>query len=201
MAYLPCLLLYYALSCLKNMHRQALLCLIQNYRGCYPAETETINRLVSFIKANSKCFDRHLESGHITGSAWLVNKNGSAVLMTHHRKLNRWLQLGGHAESCSDIKAVAMREAYEESGLKEIKVISEEIFDIDIHLIPERKHEKAHYHYDIRFALQSVGSESYTVSEESKALSWVSIADLASITVEESIIRMKRKWLSSETGR
>ncbi len=178
------------------MHRQTLLSLIQNYRKHYPAETETIDRLVSFIQANANCFDRQLASGHITGSAWLVNHTGAAVLFTHHRKLNRWLQLGGHADNCSDVLAVAMREAYEESGLKAIRPVSEEIFDIDIHLIPERKQEKAHYHYDIRFALQVVGSEKYQVSDESHALSWVPISDLALLTVEESMARMKQKWLA-----
>lgn len=178
------------------MHRKPLLSLIQNYRTRHQSEAETINRLVSFIQANRNCFDRQLEMGHITGSAWLINRDESAVLLTHHRKLDKWLQLGGHAEGCADLRAVAMREAYEESGLKEIRVISEEIFDIDIHAIPEKENEKAHEHYDIRFVFQSVGPEKWSLSEESYALSWVSILDLEQKTKDASIIRMKKKWLS-----
>ncbi len=177
------------------MHRKSILSLIQNYCIHYAAETETTDRFVSFIKTNPDCFKRQLEIGHITGSAWLVNKAGSGVLLTHHRKLNRWLQLGGHAEGSSDVLSVAMREAYEESGLNEIRAVSQNIFDIDIHPIPERKDEKAHYHYDVRFAFQSVGSEEYTVSDESHALSWVPILDLENKTEDESMIRMKEKWL------
>ncbi len=180
------------------MHRKPLLSLIQNYRIQHAAETATIDRFVSFIEANHDCFSRQLEIGHITGSAWLVNNNGSAVLLTHHRKLNRWLQLGGHAEGCSDIRSVAMREAYEESGLKEIRAISEEIFDLDIHRIPERRDEKAHDHYDVRFALRAVGSEEWSVSDESHSLDWVPVLDLARKTEDESLIRMKEKWLAGE---
>jgi len=181
------------------MHRKPLLSLLQVYRVQHPEEAETIGRLALFIKTNPRCFDRQLEIGHITGSAWLVNRRGLSVLLTHHRKLNRWLQLGGHADNCSDIKSVAMREACEESGLKEITVISEAIFDIDIHSIPERGDEKAHKHYDVRFTFQVTGSEAYSVSDESHDLCWVQISDLENKTEDESLIRMKKKWLAGKT--
>ncbi len=178
------------------MHRNALLSLILDYRNAHPEEALTIGRFTSFIKQNKDCFKRELETGHLTGSAWLVNLDQTKVLLTHHRKLNRWLQLGGHADGESDILSVAMREAYEESGLNQIIPVKKEIFDLDIHRIPERGKECAHDHYDIRFALQAVGSEDFQVSEESHDLSWIDIVSFHQMTSETSMLRMQNKWLT-----
>ena len=95
------------------------------------------------------CFD----DGHITGSAWVVDPAGSRLLLTHHRKLGKWLQLGGHSDGEPDTLAVALREAREESGLR-VRPISNAVLDIDIHTIPALKGEPAHLHYDVRFALR-----------------------------------------------
>ncbi|MEE9367717.1 MAG: NUDIX hydrolase [Pontiella sp.] len=177
------------------MHRAPLLQLLNSYRTNWPAETETADRLIGFVESNTDCFERALSIGHITGSAWVVNKAGMHVLLTHHRKLNMWLQLGGHVDGNPDVLEAAMREALEESGLTNLKPVSPEIFDIDIHLIPERKNESAHYHHDIRFTFQVAGSEDYVVSDESHDLAWVEISHLSEVTTEESMLRMAAKWL------
>ncbi len=104
------------------------------------------------------------------------------------------MQLGGHADGNPDVLHVALREASEESGLVEIEPLSGEIFDIDIHRIPKRGNESEHDHYDVRFAMQTVGSEAYLVSDESYNLGWIRIEDLAQVTDEESMFRMARKW-------
>ena len=179
------------------MHRNPLLSLITTYKAQHPEEMETIQRLTTFIQNNTHCFNRTLTVGHITGSAWLTHPDGSKVLLTHHRKLNKWLQLGGHADGQTDILSVAQREAVEESGLSNIVPLSHHIFDIDIHPIPANSREAAHDHYDIRFALQAIGSDHVRVSEESHDLSWVPITALHEITSEISILRMRRKWLKS----
>src|SRR5580704_14695900 len=103
-----------------------------------PSDEEFIfkNRMLSFIKSHPHCFERTLEVGHITASCWLLNKEGSKALLTHHAKLNQWFQLGGHCDGNSDVLAVAVKEAQEESGIQEIRPVNDQIFDIDIHLIP-----------------------------------------------------------------
>ena len=154
------------------------------------------DRLIRFVEANPDCFERSLQIGHVTGSAWLVNKAGTHVLLTHHRKLDMWLQLGGHADGNCDILGAAEQEAVEESGIQGLLAWSPEIFDIDIHLIPERKTEPAHFHHDIRFVFQCVDNEEYVVSDESHDLAWVEIKALESFTDEESMLRMKEKWLN-----
>tara|TARA_X000001036_G_scaffold322492_1_gene300949 strand:+ start:170 stop:715 length:546 start_codon:yes stop_codon:yes gene_type:complete len=178
------------------VHRRPLLTLLDNYSARFPAEEATVNRLRNFVEANTHCFERSLLIGHITGSAWLLDSNGQRALLTHHRKLGRWLQPGGHADGDADVANVALREAIEESGIDDIAALSTKIFDIDIHEIPARGAEPAHFHYDCRFLLQAAHNK-YVVSEESNDLRWISADEITNLTDEESVLRMVRKWLDS----
>ncbi len=178
------------------MHRNPLLSLIAQYQERYREETERIEQFIAFVKENDNCFDRDLKIGHVTGSAWVVNQDKTKVLLTHHKKLNKWLQLGGHADGNPDILSVALRETFEESGLEHVSPLTKEIFDLDIHPIPKIEKEEAHHHFDVRFALQTTGSEQFEVSDESHALAWLQIPHLGKINPDKSIQRMQRKWLS-----
>ncbi len=105
----------------------------------------------AFIDSHPDCFERSCQVGHITGSAWIVNRAGDRVLLTHHRKLGRWLQPGGHSDGDPDTLEVALREAREESGL-DVRALDEAIFDLDVHLIPARGHEPAHLKHPLIFS-------------------------------------------------
>ena len=176
------------------MHRRKLLKLLNEYAERHSEERDTVARFQSFVNEHERCFERDCWAGHITGSAWLVDPEQSSILLTHHKKLGIWVQLGGHSDGDSDTPNVAFKEATEESGL-EVLFLSEQIFDLDIHEIPARKEDPAHYHYDVRFAFVAK-TRDYRVSEESHDLSWIPIQDLAGVTTEESMLRMQRKWLS-----
>jgi len=125
-------------------------------------------------------------------SAWVLSPDRTETLLTHHRKLHRWLQLGGHVEDDATIQEAALREAMEESGIAKLELVESTIFDIDVHLIPEKGSVQAHYHFDIRFLFQAE-SKKYTVSAESNKLSWVKLDNVESIVSDESILRMVRK--------
>lgn len=182
------------------MPSEKILRLIDAYRACYPDEADAA-RLHRFIETQPRCFERDcFDDGHVTGSAWVVDSGGSRVLLTHHRKLGKWLQLGGHSDGEPDTLAVALREAREESGLV-VRPISEAVLDIDIHTIPASKGEPAHLHYDVRFAFRASSAGPLRVSPESIDLAWVPIEDLARLTGEESMLRMARKYLASRTIR
>jgi 8-oxo-dGTP pyrophosphatase MutT (NUDIX family) len=151
---------------------------------------------MAFLDEVERPFDREQATGHFTGSAWLVSADGEMVLLTHHRKLNRWLQLGGHADGDSDLAGVALREAHEESGLSGLRV-DPEIFDVDRHWIPERKGEPGHRHYDVRYVVHASADDAFVVSDESLELAWVSIRTLADADdTDESLRRMAHKWLA-----
>ena len=172
-----------------------LLQLLHDYAARYPAESLP-NQYLAILAAAAHPFDRDASDGHFTGSAWLVSTDGQRVLLTHHRKLNRWLQLGGHADGDSDLAAVALREAYEESGLPSLRSESA-IFDLDCHWIPARGEEAGHWHYDVRYVVHAIGSEVFALSNESHALAWMPIAQLAADNdSDESLRRMANKWLA-----
>ncbi|UXI70727.1 NUDIX hydrolase [Tahibacter amnicola] len=143
---------------------------------------------------------RELETGHLTGSAWLVSADGERVLLTHHRKLGRWLQLGGHADGDVDLANVALREAEEESGLQHLSA-DPELFDLDRHWIPDRGDTPGHWHYDMRYVVRCSGSESFAVSEESLDLAWRDIRAIADDTqADTSLRRMATKWLGRHSA-
>lgn len=150
---------------------------------------------LAFLDSHPDVFERRHPPGHFTGSAWLVSADGARVLLTHHRKLGRWLQLGGHADGDPDLARVALREAEEESGLRGLMVESD-IFDLDRHRIPARAPDPEHWHYDVRFVVCATTDEDFEVSAESLALAWRDIHELADDPgIDASIRRMAQRWL------
>jgi 8-oxo-dGTP pyrophosphatase MutT (NUDIX family) len=174
------------------MHRQPILDSLAEYLRRFPDEAEVVDRFRTFVETETRCFDNDTWSGHVTGSAWLLDASGQRALLTHHRKLDKWLQLGGHSDGDTDTLAVAIREAEEESGLR-VMAVDERILDLDVHEIPARGDQPAHFHYDVRYALRVVGSEAFTVSDESHELAWVEPAELERFTDEWSVLRMAHK--------
>jgi 8-oxo-dGTP pyrophosphatase MutT (NUDIX family) len=164
-------------------------------------EHEMCRRLTQFVGDHDDCFERSLRIGHVTGSAWVLDTLYSHVLLTHHGKLDKWLQLGGHADGEPDVLRVAMREAMEESGLTDIRPATESIFDVDIHLIPACGGEPEHFHYDVRFLFTADRTEPLNLTNESKALAWVVLEQVGQLTREESILRMVRKTLGLRHSR
>ena len=178
-----------------NDHRHQLLELLYEYKARFQAEAELAKRFIQFVQSHEDCFERSLLIGHVTASVWLTDTKCERVLLTHHIGLNAWLQLGGHADGCSDPFAVALKEAREESGINEIEFIQKRIFDLDIHRIPAKKKSPEHLHYDVRFLCQTVVTDDYTVSDESHDLKWVDMKQLSTLNVDESILRMQHKFI------
>jgi 8-oxo-dGTP pyrophosphatase MutT (NUDIX family) len=149
-------------------------------------------RALEFVANTVFCTSRETLAGHVTASAWILSPERGSTLLTHHRKLNRWLQLGGHVEDDQSIQDAATREAREESGIVDLNLLDRKLFDIDVHLIPARKGDPDHYHYDFRFIFQST-TRIFSVSEESHSLAWVAISEITTEVADESIIRMANK--------
>lgn len=156
-------------------------------------EAAMLAEFFPFISAHPDCLWRTCLEGHLTASAWIVDVTRSRTLLTHHRKLDRWLQLGGHVDGEADLLAAALREAREESGLTVLRAVSAEVFDVDRHLIPACKTEPEHWHFDVRFLIEADASEPIQLSEESNDLAWVPLVDLTRYSTEESLARMARK--------
>ena len=170
--------------------------LLAAYGRQHPDEAATVAEFAELARAEgADPYRRERLQGHFTASAWLVSGDGRRALLTHHRKLDRWLQPGGHADGDRDLARAALREAGEESGLSALEV-DPELFDLDRHWIPERGAEPGHWHYDARFVVRATGSEDFVVGEESHDLAWHEIDDIANDPVSDaSLRRMARKWL------
>ncbi len=177
----------------KIMHRTDLLTQLDLYRTSpliRPDEVPLFKRYVDFISNNPLCFER-THTGHVTGAVWIVSHDFSKALLNHHKKLNIWCQLGGHADGDSDIKRVALKEAREESGIENLTFVLPGIFDIDIH--HENLPGSCEYHYDVRYLLQAPPEASFQVSEESHSLAWVDAEKITDYTRERTVLRLAEK--------
>ena len=150
-------------------------------------------QIIRFVEEHADCFERSCLPGHLTGSAWVVDPVRERVVLTHHRKLNRWLQLGGHADGETDLLGVALREAREESGLTRLRLLDEKVFDVDAHRIPARGAVPEHWHFDLRFLIEADPAEPLVVSDESHAVAWVPLDEVTWRNSSESMARMVRK--------
>lgn len=149
-------------------------------------------RILAFVEAHEDCFERTQQAGHVTASAWVVNRGRTRTLLVHHARLNLWLQPGGHCDGNADVLAVALRETLEETGL-EARPVGARIYDVDAHEIPARKSEPAHVHYDIRFLLEADDGAEVAVSEESHDVRWVELDKVAALNTDESVLRLVAK--------
>ncbi|WP_139350250.1 NUDIX hydrolase [Rhodanobacter sp. C03] len=164
----------------------------------YPEEADAASVFTDFLNSHPSVFERAHPPGHFTGSAWLVSADGARVLLMHHRKLDRWLQPGGHADGDTDLARVAWREGQEETGVSDLRVEGG-IFDIDRHRIPAREDEAEHWHYDVRYVLRAGADDRFVLNGESRALAWRPVADVAAdSSFDASLRRMARKWLARD---
>jgi 8-oxo-dGTP pyrophosphatase MutT (NUDIX family) len=176
--------------------RVALLVSLARYRDQWQGEAQTAEAFLRFLGSHDDVFVRSHRIGHFTGSAFLVSADGTRVLLMHHRKLDRWLQPGGHADGDANLARVALREAREETGVAGLRVEGG-IFDLDRHRIPARGDEPEHWHYDVRYVVRAGTDERFAINTESLALAWRPVADVAAdASLGISLPRMARKWLA-----
>ena len=168
--------------------------LIRSYKAHSPEERLYQQAMLDFAAQHSNCFERSKLIGHFTASALLLNKAGDKALLMHHKKLDQWFQLGGHADGDSDLLAVALKEAQEESGIRDIKPVFSGVFDLDIHELPETKEAPRHFHYDVRFLLQVKSDEQVQMNQESKELRWIGKNTAELPTTSWSVVRLFKKW-------
>jgi 8-oxo-dGTP pyrophosphatase MutT (NUDIX family) len=179
-----------------DTHSRRLVASFTDHAARTPVQAAVAAQFADFVHAHPWACRRELAIGHLTGAAWLVDRAGLRVLLTHHRKLDRWLQLGGHADGDPDLAAVALREAEEESGLSGL-VVEPVVYDLDRHWIPARGSEAGHWHYDVRFVVRTTTSEDFVVSEESHALAWRPVREVAEGEgYDASLRRMAMAWLA-----
>lgn len=138
--------------------RKNILSILENAVPHDEKEDDDIETMKQLIKKYPNIMAQNCEVGHITGSA-LVCDNRERCLLHYHKKLKRWLQVGGHADYETDFAAVALREANEETGLPDLwhfpKADNPVPIDFDIHTIPATDTKPEHLHLDFRYMLKT----------------------------------------------
>ena len=159
-------------------------------------EVEDVAFVRAFLVRHPR--DAHLKAqreGHLTGSGFVLDAAREKVLLLHHRKLDRWLQPGGHGEGETEPRRIALREVEEETGLSARDLVAfpdERLLDVDVHIIPARPGEPAHRHLDLRYGFVArVGAEA-RVSHESRDLRWFPLGALPA-DADPSLRRAIRK--------
>lgn len=173
--------------------------LVSRYQLKYPAEMKELEPIIHFLQrtADGKLYDRSNFDGHITSSSFVLDEKRTSLLFIHHKKLNRWLQPGGHVDSSDEnLLQAAIRETTEETGLSaesfEPVMLADtgSIFDIDSHFIPEnpRKDEPSHTHHDCRFLFACNKPVSFNLNaEEAIGVKWMALTELVDDPVFKNV--------------
>jgi 8-oxo-dGTP pyrophosphatase MutT (NUDIX family) len=170
---------------------------LSRHRPSDAREAADLQRIVDFVARHPDPFDRGIAEGHLTGSALTVCASGARVLLLHHRKLQRWLQPGGHADPGETAgEQVALREAAEETGLSGLTLHphAPRPLDVDVHAIPARPGEPAHLHLDLRYLVLAPEEALTTRAEaEASALGWFGWEDLRGLDLDTGLRRALAK--------
>jgi 8-oxo-dGTP pyrophosphatase MutT (NUDIX family) len=177
------------------MNTEKVIQALENYFPSNAIEIKFKQEMLDFVQNNPNDFYKSsFQLGHLTGSAWIISPDYQQVLLTHHRKLNKWLQPGGHIEEGDeDMQFTALREAQEETGLQQLSLAILDIFDLDIHLIPAKGDMPAHPHLDFRYLILASPEEPLNITIESNDLKWFRLAEVSQVSDNESIMRMLKK--------
>lgn len=154
-------------------------------------EQERIDKkvILNFIKNHTDCFNRDNLIGHMTCSIWTVNKARTKTLMVYHNIYDSWSWIGGHADGIENLSEVAMRELQEETGVKHARLVSDEIFSIEV--LPVSGHEKkgkyvpSHLHLNITYLAEADEEEVLIVNvDENKGVKWFTFEEALKVSNE-----------------
>ena len=151
-------------------------------------EQETVDRELALrcLRQQPGIYRRENELVHVTSSAWIVNFSRTKVLMAYHNIMQTWAWLGGHADGETDLLQVAIREAREESGVKNIRPVSEELFSVEMLTIEGHvkrgKYVNSHLHLNATYLLEADETDELFVKEdENSGVKWVPIDEVEAV--------------------
>ncbi|MEV8597098.1 NUDIX hydrolase [Streptomyces sp. NPDC052012] len=164
-----------------SLHDDAVLVLKQ-----YEDQPELRDAYLDHLAAHPDGMWKACEAGHVTASALVIDPSHGRVLLTLHKKLRMWLQMGGHCEpQDASLSAAALREATEESGIAGLRLLPGGPVRLDRHPIPP----PCHCHFDVQYAVLAPPDAAHAVSDESLDVRWFPYDEVAEVA-DESVVRL-----------
>lgn len=164
---------------------------IKNYRPCNEQEQRDKDVILNFITANADAFCRTNLVAHMTASAWVVNNARDRVLMVYHNIYDSWSWTGGHADGETDLLSVALREVREETGLENLRLLSDGIYSLEVLTVDG--HEKrgeyvpSHLHLNVTYLVEADEREALHICEaENSGVRW--------FTLDGALAASSEKW-------
>lgn len=166
---------------------------IENYKPYNEQEEKDKETILKYINTFDDVLTRNNEFGHFTASSWAVNKERTKVLMIYHNIYKSWAWTGGHADGESNLLNVAIRELKEETGVKNVKVLKDDIFSLEMICvnghIKRGKYVSSHVHLNLTYLLEVDENETLKVKEdENSGVKWIDIEDIEKVCNEKWII-------------
>jgi len=171
---------------------------LERYETSDPVEQRHRDAMVALLGEPDAFSRAHFVPGHFTASCYVID-DGGRLLLHHHRRLDRWLQMGGHVDGEELPELTALREGAEESGLRDLALVGAGIFDLDIHGIPaalrmDGLSEPDHDHYDVRYLARTASPDAIAIDRaESNDLAWVTLTHAAELMPGSESQRVLRK--------
>ena len=176
---------------------------IENYRTYNEQEENDKKIMLKYIDTFDDVLTRNNEFGHFTASAWVVNKEKTKVLMIYHNIYKSWAWTGGHADGENNLLETAIRELKEETGVKNVKVIDNNIFSLEIICVnghvKRGKYVSSHVHLNLTYLLEVDEKEVLRIKQdENSGVKWVNIKDVEKIANERWMIENVYKKLNEK---
>lgn len=174
---------------------------LSTYRPDGKAEKTAVDTIQKLLSSPVDLLDNKTSIGHFTGSGLVIHVPSQRFLLHLHKKLNLWLQFGGHADGEGDLSKVALRETIEETGLPDLQWYPDQLnptpLDIDAHIIPARSDMPEHYHLDFRYLLTTNSPEGtfHEHTSESTQFRWFLFSEVSNLapTMDPSLLRLVKK--------
>lgn len=162
---------------------------IAHFRPSCPQEERDQRVMAAFLEQNDDCLMRTNLTAHFTASAWILNPARDKVLMVYHNLYDSWSWTGGHADGDPDLEAVAAREAGEETGVRELKLLSRE--PVSLEIITVDGHEKrgayvpSHLHLNLTYLMEAGENQRLSIkADENSGVRWIPVQELPDYVTE-----------------
>lgn len=179
---------------------------IQNYIPYNEQEARDKEQMLAFMEKNDNYLHRENQTAHFTVSIWTVNKEHTKTVLAYHNIFDSWSWIGGHADGIEDLRAVALRELEEETGIKNASFVNTEIFSLETLTvnghIKKGLYVPSHLHFNVTFLAEADENESLTVNkDENQAVKWWTFEEALNVSNEKWMIeRIYKKLIEKCAG-